>query len=547
MLQDNQTKNFEGDLAFKLTPEMALYAKICTSTLRSEFYTPNTNDQLNSIKSAMRKLDPVLVAQMAVYAREKMYLRDIPLVLTTELTKLHKGDDLIRRLARRVISRVDELAKMLVYYAKANQRKDVKKFNRLSNQLRKGIADAFVKFDEYQFQKWDRTYIIDDNLRDTNGELIITNNNVKLRDVLFLTHPKPRTEEQRVLFEKIATENLQVADTWEKRMGRAAGTSTSKKEVWQGLIEEKRMGYQATMSNLRNFLKEGLSMEHIQMVAKHLSNPKAVRNSKMLPFRFLTAHRALGYEVGRKYGRSQWDTRSGGQTRMEESEERNVLAEALERAVEVSVENIPMFAHENVLVAADVSSSMEVPATGDVEEENRHRMGTMKREILVERFDIGILLGLLLATRCKNFTFGMFGDTWKPMRPMSRNILESVNDLHGREGEVGYSTNGYKVLEWALGNVDNYQYDRIMMFTDMQMWDTSGPRGMMEKLWREYKTRVPQARLYLFNLAPYDTTPVDLLAGDVYLISGWSDKVFDVLKRIEDGDEALAEIKEIQL
>jgi len=232
---------------------------------------------------------------------------------------------------------------------------------------------------------------------------------------------------------------------------------------------------------------------------------------------------------------------------MEESEERNVLAEALERAVEVSVENIPMFAHENVLVAADVSSSMEVPATGDVEEENRHRMGTMKREILVERFDIGILLGLLLATRCKNFTFGMFGDTWKPMRPMSRNILESVNDLHGREGEVGYSTNGYKVLEWALGNVDNYQYDRIMMFTDMQMWDTSGPRGMMEKLWREYKTRVPQARLYLFNLAPYDTTPVDLLAGDVYLISGWSDKVFDVLKRIEDGDEALAEIKEIQL
>jgi len=314
MLQDNQTKNFEGDLAFKLTPEMALYAKICTSTLRSEFYTPNTNDQLNSIKSAMRKLDPVLVAQMAVYAREKMYLRDIPLVLTTELTKLHKGDDLIRRLARRVISRVDELAKMLVYYAKANQRKDVKKFNRLSNQLRKGIADAFVKFDEYQFQKWDRTYIIDDNLRDTNGELIITNNNVKLRDVLFLTHPKPRTEEQRVLFEKIATENLQVADTWEKRMGRAAGTSTSKKEVWQGLIEEKRMGYQATMSNLRNFLKEGLSMEHIQMVAKHLSNPKAVRNSKMLPFRFLTAHRALGYEVGRKYGRSQWDTRSGGQT-----------------------------------------------------------------------------------------------------------------------------------------------------------------------------------------------------------------------------------------
>jgi hypothetical protein len=48
-------------------------------------------------------------------------------------------------------------------------------------------------------------------------------------------------------------------------------------------------------------------------------------------------------------------------------------------------------------------------------------------------------------------------------------------------------------------------------------------------------------------LAPYDTVPVNLGPGDVYLISGWSEKVFEVLRNIEAGDEALDTIKEITL
>ena len=117
-----QTKNYEGDLAFTLSPDLELYSKVCTTALGGEFYIPDTNDLLNSIKTLVRKNDPLFVAQLAVYARESMYLRAIPLVLAVELAKVHKGDDLVRRMTRRVINRADELAEILVYYAKANKK-----------------------------------------------------------------------------------------------------------------------------------------------------------------------------------------------------------------------------------------------------------------------------------------------------------------------------------------------------------------------------------------------------------------------------------------
>jgi TROVE domain. len=120
-----------------------------------------------------------------------MNLRTIPMVLTVELAKCHKGDNLLRRLAGKVISRADEITELLSYYVKANNLEPKfveskgghnveKKVYKLSNQLRKGIADSFFKFDEYQFAKYNR-----------DGE-------IKLRDALFLTHPKTKNRSPKV-------------------------------------------------------------------------------------------------------------------------------------------------------------------------------------------------------------------------------------------------------------------------------------------------------------------------------------------------------------
>ena len=49
----------------------------------------------------------------------------------------------------------------------------------------------------------------------------------------------------------------------------------------------------ANFRNLRNILECEVSIEHIRMVADHLTNKTAVANSKQLPFRFLAAYKEL--------------------------------------------------------------------------------------------------------------------------------------------------------------------------------------------------------------------------------------------------------------
>lgn len=71
--------------------------------------------------------------------------------------------------------------------------------------------------------------------------------------------------------------------------------------------------------------------------------------------------------------------------------------------------------------------------------------------------------------------------------------------------------------------------------------------GSLARSWKDYKKIAPQAKLYLFDLAGYGNTPLRIEDNDVFLIAGWSDKVFDVLEAIEDGASAISKIKEMEL
>jgi 60 kDa SS-A/Ro ribonucleoprotein len=53
--------------------------------------------------------------------------------------------------------------------------------------------------------------------------------------------------------------------------------------------------------------------------------------------------------------------------------------------------------------------------------------------------------------------------------------------------------------------------------------------------------------LYLFDLAGYGNTPLSIQKDDVCLIAGWSDKVFNVLHSIENGESAIEKIKQVML
>lgn len=61
--------------------------------------------------------------------------------------------------------------------------------------------------------------------------------------------------------------------------------------------------------------------------------------------------------------------------------------------------------------------------------------------------DIGLMLVMLLKSRCENAITGMFGDTWKVINVPTKGILSNVDAFYRREGEVSYSTNGYLVIQ----------------------------------------------------------------------------------------------------
>jgi hypothetical protein len=91
--------------------------------------------------------------------------------------------------------------------------------------------------------------------------------------------------------------------------------------------------------------------------------------------------------------------------------------------------------------------------------------------------------------------------------------------------------------------------DKVMLFTDCQLWNSSSASGdHIQPLWLRYKAEVaPAAKLYLFDLKGYGQAPLQLLRNDVYLVAGWSDKVFDVLAALENGGPALDAIGKTEL
>ncbi len=491
-----ETINYEGGKAFVLTPQLELYTAVATAALTDNFYE-KAGDSLQRIISLIGKNDAVFVAKLAVYARENMYLRSVPLVLVTELAKQHNGDNLISALTARVVQRADEITELLAYYTQSNGRKEVKQLNRLSKQLQKGLSVAFNRFDEYQFAKYNRDA------------------QVKLKDALFLVHPKAKDEAQQLLFDKIVNDELQTPYTWETELSalgkqqfeNEAAKAAAVKAKWEELIFSNKLGYMALLRNLRNILEAAVSGDALNKVCSYIGNAGAVAKSKQLPFRFLSAYREL-------------KVLNNGYV--------SKVLNALEEAVLHSAANIKGFGDDTkVVIAADVSGSMQTPVSAKSK---------------VQRFDIGLMLAMLLASRCENVITGMFGDRWKVINLPVKNILSNADEFHRREGEVGYATNGYLVIEDLLKNKN--AVDKLIFFTDCQLWNSSGAASISD-VWKRYKKIAPNAKLYLFDLAGYGTTPLNIMSNDVFLIAGWSDKVFDVLNAIENGGSALQAIDTI--
>lgn len=247
-------RTHEGAVVSHINPQQELERTVMACMLWEKSFYESGVAIAERIKNLIPKVVPDKVAEIAINARNKQYLRHVPLLIAREMARLATHKHLVADVLIKIIQRPDELAEFLSIYW-------MDKRQPLSAQVKKGLAVAFKKFNEYSLQKYNR------------------DNAIKLRDVLFLCHAKPENAVQEDLWKRLINNQLETPVTWEVELS----SSKNKKGSWTKLLQENSLGGLALLRNLRNIIESGVSRELIRQSI--ISN----NFNKVLPFRFIAA------------------------------------------------------------------------------------------------------------------------------------------------------------------------------------------------------------------------------------------------------------------
>jgi 60 kDa SS-A/Ro ribonucleoprotein len=455
ILKLHKLRTHEGARARPVTPEQALRRSVLSCMLwEGEFYEDGVQ-----IAGRIQELVPKVVAEkvaaLAIEARERMKLRHAPLLLVREMARhvTHRG--LVAETLARVIQRADELSEFVaIYWAGGRQP--------LSAQVKKGLAAAFGKFDEYQLAKYDRAGA------------------VRLRDVLFLCHARPVDEAQAALWKRLVDNELATPDTWEVALSAAGrpvreqGEPVNKREAWERLLSERKLGALALLRNLRNLHTAGVDEELV------LNALAGMKTERVLPFRYLAAARNA----------PQWE---------------QPLEAAMFRSLEkrdVDGRASRLAGHTVVLV--DVSGSMESP---------------ISRRSEMRRADAAYGVAILLREIAEKVTVYTFSDGAKRV-PARRGMALRDALEHSQAHGATYLGAALKQVESETVDGHDRGYDRIVVITDEQSHDSIS---------------APRHRGYVINVA---SNRNGVGYGEWTHIDGWSEAVVDYIVELESAEGA---------
>ncbi len=252
----------EGAPAVRISPLAELRRSVLSALLWEDTFYESGKGHAKRVQELVEKCKPEDVAILAIEARDQMYLRHVPLFLVRQLARVKGNGRIVSETLQRVIQRPDELGEYLAMYWAGKASGTSKRPEPLSAGSKRGLAAAFRKFKPETLAKYDR-----------DGA-------VKLRDVLRLTHAKPKDEAQAATWKQVITRTLDTPDTWEVEL--SAGKN--KREVFERLLRENKLGGLAFLRNLRNMVEASVDTALVR--ARF-----AGQFDKVLPFRFIAAVR----------------------------------------------------------------------------------------------------------------------------------------------------------------------------------------------------------------------------------------------------------------
>lgn len=370
----------EGARAFAhLTPIQSLRRSVMACLLFEDQFYEDGLSIADRISETADLVAPSELAALAIEARSVHGLRHAPLLLLSALAK--KGGRIVGKAIEETIQRPDEMAELIAIYWRHGKCP-------LSKQVKVGLAAAFRKFDAYRLAKYNR------------------DNKIKLRDVLFLCHAKPKDDEQAAVWKQLIDGTLPSPDTWEISL--SAGSD--KKETFERLISEGKLGYLALLRNLRNMMDSDVDVDMVKQAI-------IARNGaqRVLPFRYVAAARACP-----------------------------ALEPAIDQALSEAISEMPALSGKTI-VLVDVSGSMDYPLS-------------MKSDM--KRIDAACALAAILHGDIRMFSFSNSLIEVPPRRGMS-----GVDALIRSQGHGG------TYMGLAVAEINKLQHDRLIVITDEQSDD----------------------------------------------------------------------------
>jgi len=484
--------NKGGGVGFAQDRETELASLILTSFLSGNAHESESVQEQRLTDLLDSFGESTFPAKAAIFARNEFGMRSVSHLIAAEIGERIKGKEWTKSFFEKVIRRPDDITEILS--------RTISQVGTVPNAMKKGLAASFAKFDEYQLAKY-------------RGE----GKAVSLVDAVNLLHPKP-VGKNKIALKKLIADTLRSVNTWESKIseaGKSEDVAEAKSEAWEDLIKTKKIAYLALVRNLRNILTSVKDVGVIQEACELLMNKEKCKNSLIFPFTFWSAY----FEVD---------------SMQLESVTKKLVMSALNKALEMSCDNIPVF-EGRTLVAIDYSGSMG---------------GTHITSTLSNR-GVASLFATVLAKKNPASDIVIFGDDAKYVKNF--NVDDSIftnlkNLMMNNEGNGYYGSSrntnsnlvhcGHSTNFHAAFTVAKEKYDRIVFFSDMQANSGFGEAGL-----RDYKKKFGNDPLIIaVDLAGNGST--QFRKGHIQ-IAGWSEKIFEFMKN--DTNTLVKKIKAIEL
>jgi len=463
-------------------------------------------------------------AKSIVYSRKMGNMRSLPVFLSAimaETPLAQKG--LVRPTIRAMVSRPDDMIELVALWDSRNPNGKHGQSSNVPNAVRRAIRDILEsnRFERFQFKRY------------------FGAGKVKMPDLVKISHPRAKVRGDETLFKQILDNDLPAIQTMETL--RASGGKDTLTAM-NDLLREKKLGYMAAVKNIKKFLTDGATEVDVSRWCDLITNEKAIRKSRMFPFRFVQAWNEIS-PLRVNYWNSAWsDTPydSRDESLKIDSFLLRRVRTAIDTAFKISSEGMSIAGPgERVAVIVDSSGSM---GNGSMNISPFH-IATSMAAALFTKLDQDNVVYYTFDSECEDRT-----------HTLSDSPINFISSQEFSGGATHFGAPLRKLIE------TNTKVDKIIMFTDMQLYQSGLGRGEgrygythrptcgFDRFMDEYQAINPDVKLMFWNLGAYaGGTPLSI-DGNIMEVSGFSDNMLRVMGNLwEDPDYLVKEIEAVKL